>query len=231
MLISVAEFRLRTYDALDESILKNDTTEGNAEAELVIGAASRRIENFLHRQFRATVHQKAFHPYGGKFHQWYRIFRTIADEWPIREIVSVKEIESDGTTTDSDTEVTIYSRKPGRVESERHFAVKDTATNKPLEVRYAAGYRLSDETDAEVNTRIGTDAATTWPIMPLDLSQEVTNLVLYISEKVGSGAVGRDQAARVLQNDEVSVTFQSESNYERKMRERLAPYRKIARIV
>ena len=71
----------------------------------------------------------------------------------------------------------------------------------------------------------------TWPIMPEAISGAVTQLVVYEVSRMESGAIGQRQVAQNIQGQDVEADFQSEASFERGIKRRLQPYRRMISIL
>jgi len=147
-LISVAELRSRLY----QSQLSNDALEQDADAELALGAASDRITRHLQRNMLAARHTYAFMPLQGEYDYLRQKSVVQVSEWPIHRVSAVDKANDNARLIDG-LDVEPFAERSGD-EAKRYVILSDKQYD-PVLITFYAGYRLSDETDNAVNTRLG----------------------------------------------------------------------------
>ena len=154
--------------------------EREHELELAIGSASDLIENYMGRKFLAAKHkmtidlqdESRLHYYSEDVRRNKIMIR--APQFPVHKVLmvfdSIKEQPTEGI------DVKPFGSGDDDPESWRKFAMARKDFRDMLTIEYAAGYRLHDETDDQVNKRLGTESIV-WPEIPALLSQTVVDIV------------------------------------------------------
>ena len=217
-LLTVADFKARTYKFSDSFPLS-----GDAQIENAIAAASDSIERYLQRLLVADTHTQIVYPQYGEYESATEKWLVDADQWPVMEIMTATDPKTNEAITDID--VGLFSFRKGS-ERIRYLTIEDGAYD-PLKIEYAAGYRLPDETSAAVNTRLGTDAALVWDTLPEKIAQSCAALTVYQAQRVASGAVGRRQTSQFIEGQKVVADYGSEFRFENDLLRSLSTFRSL----
>ncbi len=202
LLLSVDEFRKRLYDAPDLKELR----QNDEAAMLAIGEASNRVSQFLKRNLLAAEHKATFYPVQGEYDPMFEKLVLPMDDWPVHRVHDIAT-PSENARLESDLKVVPFSRRSGD-EAKRYVAVGYKQID-PITISYWGGYRLSDESDAAVNTRLGLAASNAtgsinWPS---------PSTLRFLIEYIVSGEIGNDFTV-VFQYDAATPDSEATATYD-----------------
>lgn len=217
-LISVDELRDRLYDSATGLLSTDDDA-----TELAIGAASDHIERYMNRSFLVAKHRIVLPPYPGLWSTIFEKWCVFTDQWPVLSIASVSNPKTDDPITDSGIEP--FFMESGW-EKLRYLSVPKDKAIESYVVEYWAGYRKSDESNADVNTRLGTNGIE-YPVLPDLIAKSVAQLVQYQFNRTASDAEGRDNVSHLVTGEQVQVRFIREGTFERSVIRNLQPFRAL----